>query len=65
MHCEISGVADVQMCDVIENIIMSEEIAKPSVDHQEKREHFESRSLDFSVALSGQSSTMLSGTNTS
>lgn len=52
------------MCDVIENFIMSEEIVKPFVDHQ-KREHFESKSIDFSVALSGQLSTMLSGINSS
>lgn len=65
MRCEISGVGGVQMCDVIENIVMSEEIAKLFVDHQEEREHFESRSSDFSVALSGQSSTMPSGISTS
>lgn len=53
------------MCDVIENIVMSEEIAKLFVDHQEERERFESRSSDFSVALSGQSSTMLSGISAS
>lgn len=42
-----------QMCDVIQNI-MSEEFMKLFVDRQEKMiGHFDSRSIDCSVALSG------------
>lgn len=42
-----------QSCDVIENIIMSEELVKACVDQQEKMiEHCDSRSIDCSVELS-------------
>ena len=42
------------MCDVIENVMMSEEFVKLFADHQEKIvEHSDKRSIDASVALSG------------
>lgn len=42
------------MCDVMENVMMSEEFVKLFADNQEKMvERSDKRSIDSSVALSG------------